>query len=425
MSITAPQSNVQYLQSLNHRAGARVQNAVQSASHKTGVDFAYLMEQAAAESNFDHDAKATTSSASGLYQFIDSTWLAMVKDHGDKYGLGQEAATINAQGRVSDPAMRASILALRDDPKIASLMAAELAADNKAYLSENFDGDIGSTELYMAHFLGAGKAAEFLNAEKDNPSTIGAQMFPREAGANPNVFFDKQTGSPRSLEQIYTLFDDKFRYDDVDFAQTGRDQQDSARATTAPSIPPLQTEPSYYARRNLRNFVGAQPFVADQARARALGARVESGRSQAQPATSSRDGSLTSTAKTTLQETAQRIQGTHDTKNTMGRQVNAGAVGSELSLFEQLQYRSVTRGYSRTINAPKSIDQNLTENTVQNTRQNNAVDSAVSNPPARTATSVAPPDLQAKSPSNMPQDLQYGGANAWRNDEFVRLFTDL
>jgi hypothetical protein len=411
MSITAPQSNVQYLQSLNHRAGARVQNAVQSASHKTGVDFAYLMEQAAAESNFDHDAKAKTSSASGLYQFIDSTWLDMVKNYGDKYGLGREASAINAQGRVDDPALRASILALRDDPKIASLMAAELAADNKAFLSENFEGEIGSTELYMAHFLGAGKAAEFLNSEKDNASAIGAQMFPREAGANPNVFFDKNTGKPRSLGQIYALFDDKFRYDDVDFAQAGADQ----RSPPTAQLP--QREQPYYGRRQLRNFVSAQPFVADQARARALGARVESDPSQAPPATSSRDGGLTSTAKTTLQETAQRMQGAHSSKNMNNSQLNAGAVGSELSLFEQLQYRSVSRGLNTTITTAQS--------TVDNKAPNLAAQPVINKVETRSSASAAPADLQAPATRNMPQDSQYQGTNSWRNDEFVRLFTDL
>ena len=45
-------------------------NSVQAASRRTGVNFSYLMEKAAAESGFDSQAQAGTSSAKGLYQFM-------------------------------------------------------------------------------------------------------------------------------------------------------------------------------------------------------------------------------------------------------------------------------------------------------------------------------------------------------------------
>jgi len=187
-----------------------VYNAIRKAANATGVNFSYLMEKAAVESGFDKNAKARTSSATGLFQFIESTWLRMVKDHGAKYGLEKYAAKISEDGRVATKKDRTEILALRKDPEVASLMAAEFATDNYNTLSERVGGDIGSTELYMAHFLGAGGASAFLNAMKKSPNMTAADIFPKEARANRNVFFDSRTGQARSMSQVYAFFDKKF-----------------------------------------------------------------------------------------------------------------------------------------------------------------------------------------------------------------------
>ena len=120
------------LQALANRAGAKITSAIQDASAKTGVGFSYLLQQANVESSFNANAKAKTSSATGLYQFIESTWLSMVKEHGDKYGLGDYADKISNNGRVASRADRNQILALRKDPEIASAMAAEYEAENKS-----------------------------------------------------------------------------------------------------------------------------------------------------------------------------------------------------------------------------------------------------------------------------------------------------
>jgi hypothetical protein len=189
-------------------------------SQKEMLDFVgatsltYLMEKANAESGFDADASSRTSSATGLYQFIESTWLGMVRDHGDKYGLGEYAKHIDSRGRVDDPAIKKEILELRKDPEKASLLAAEFAADNKEYLETHTnlsDEEIGSTELYLAHFLGAGGATSFLNAHEKNPLARAADIFPKAANANYNVFYDSKTGKPRTLAGVYEFFDKKFQ----------------------------------------------------------------------------------------------------------------------------------------------------------------------------------------------------------------------
>lgn len=197
---------------LSAQAGPDVTKAVHTASARTGVDFSYLMEKAAAESSFNPDARAATSSARGLYQFIESTWLDMVKRHGDKYGLGDMAADIGPGGKVADPARRTEILEMRNDPAIAASMAAEFAAGNKAYLEKTLGpdhGDIGPTELYFAHFMGAGGASQFLQARQADPQSLGADLFPQAARANRPVFYD-QSGTKRTLGEIYDFFDRKF-----------------------------------------------------------------------------------------------------------------------------------------------------------------------------------------------------------------------
>src|SRR3546814_1987545 len=70
-----------------HQVSYELLSTLKQASSSTGVDFAYLVAQAGQESGFRPDAQASGSSARGLFQFIDSTWLQMVRDHGAKYGL--------------------------------------------------------------------------------------------------------------------------------------------------------------------------------------------------------------------------------------------------------------------------------------------------------------------------------------------------
>ncbi|MCB1559242.1 MAG: transglycosylase SLT domain-containing protein [Alphaproteobacteria bacterium] len=207
------------LAALSSKAGAKISSAIQSASQKTGVDFSYLLQQAQVESSFKADAKAKTSSATGLYQFIDRTWLQMVNKYGDKYGLSQYADQISDTGKVANSKIKAEILNLRNDAKICSLMAGELACENKNYLESKVSGDIGSTELYMAHFMGPGGASKFLNALRSNPTASAADAFPQAAAANKGVFFTK-SGKEKSLAEVYAFFDNKFKIEsDVDITK--------------------------------------------------------------------------------------------------------------------------------------------------------------------------------------------------------------
>lgn len=214
------------LAALTNRAPSGVVNAIKQASTKTGVNFAYLVQQASAESSFDADAKARTSSASGLYQFIERTWLDMVERHGDKHGIDTSGKT------------RGEILELRNDPKAASLMAAEFASENEKFLDAHYGGEIGATELYFAHFLGAGGASSFLNARQEDPMQKGAILFPSAAKANRNVFYDQSSGRAKSLDEIYAYFDKKFSIENTPPASLEEDTTSAAIANANETLRP-------------------------------------------------------------------------------------------------------------------------------------------------------------------------------------------
>ncbi|WP_029936834.1 hypothetical protein [Sphingomonas sp. UNC305MFCol5.2] len=193
--------------SVNTKAG--IQTAIAAASRKTGIDFNYLLGQAQVESGMRANARAATSSATGLYQFIEQSWLGVMKNHGAEHGLGWAADSIRqtSSGRyvVSDPAVRRAILEMRSDPGTAALMAAEHASDNKAALEDRLGRPATGTDLYMAHFLGQGGAAKFLGAMESSPDRTGAAMFPSAARANRNIFY-ASNGQPRTLSEIYARF---------------------------------------------------------------------------------------------------------------------------------------------------------------------------------------------------------------------------
>lgn len=189
-------------------AGDGVRNAIASAAAKTGVDFNYLIGQAQIESGMRPDAKASTSSATGLFQFIDSSWLSVVKDHGATHGLSwaSDAITrVNGRLTVADPQMKRAILDLRKDANTAAVMAAEHAADNKTALEGKLGRSVTGTDLYMAHFLGQGGAASFLSAHDGNPNRTAASLFPSAARANRGVFY-AGNGRAKTLGEIYDKF---------------------------------------------------------------------------------------------------------------------------------------------------------------------------------------------------------------------------
>ncbi len=180
--------------------------ALRQASAATGSDFHYLLGTAMRESGLKTQAQSSTSSACGLFQFVGQTWLGLVKEHGAKYGLGAEAAAISCDAdghfKVADGAAREAILALRKDPKIASLMAGEFTNKTRAALVGSLGRDVCAGELYAAHFLGPAAATKLIQMNQANPDARAAASFPQAADANRSVFYHGD-GTPKSVREVY------------------------------------------------------------------------------------------------------------------------------------------------------------------------------------------------------------------------------
>ncbi|MET0605809.1 MAG: transglycosylase SLT domain-containing protein [Beijerinckiaceae bacterium] len=182
-----------------------VADAVRAGAERAGVDFNFLLRTASRESSLDPTAQAGTSTAMGLFQFIEQTWLRTVKLDGPKHGLQRysDAISSDARGRyaVADKAMRTVILALRRNPEISAALAGELARRNGAALSEALGRQPSDGELYLAHVMGARGAVSLIKRAAVAPGERAASHFPEEAEANRTVFYARG-GRARSLSEV-------------------------------------------------------------------------------------------------------------------------------------------------------------------------------------------------------------------------------
>lgn len=170
-----------------YKVSTNVLNAIKEGASISGMSMGYMMAKAAQESGFNPNAKATTSSATGLYQFTDGTWKGMVQKYGAKYGIGMDD---------------------RQDPRANAIMGGLFAKDNAAYLTSKGVA-ANDTNLYLAHFLGASKAATFITNTQNAPNGPAyASVGQAAAVANKTIFYDR-TGTARTNSQVYTLFKNK------------------------------------------------------------------------------------------------------------------------------------------------------------------------------------------------------------------------
>lgn len=181
-------------------APAQIRSAIAAASARSGVDFGYLLRTAEVESGLNPAARAATSSAAGLFQFVGSTWFDAVRRHGAEAGVGWAADALAGGAKGLDACTRTAVLALRDDPEVAAQIAGAHAADNGAVLRGATGREAGAADLYLAHFLGAGGAVAFLRGLADDPLQEASALFPKAARANPAIF------AGRSLSDIYQHF---------------------------------------------------------------------------------------------------------------------------------------------------------------------------------------------------------------------------
>jgi hypothetical protein len=221
-------------------AATTVTGAIRNAAQVTGASFQYLLAAAKIESGLDPGLTMKSSSATGLFQFIDQTWLGTLKQAGPAFGYGRYANAISrtSSGRyvVQDPALRQEIMRLRKDPTANAVMAGVFTQQNAIALGNRLGRNPSEDELYMAHFFGSGGASKLIRLASDHPGAKAAEIFPAAARANHSIFYDKQ-GNARSVAGVY--------------AELGRRYQ-VARATTpalsrtasAADLRPAQVTPS-------------------------------------------------------------------------------------------------------------------------------------------------------------------------------------
>ncbi len=193
---------------------AGVTGAIQQAAKATGTSFQYLLATAKVESNLNPNAAAKTSSAGGLFQFIEQTWLGTIKEAGPSLGYGRYANAITRtdSGRyvVANPEAKAEILKLRQDPTANAMMAGVLTKSNAAVLSQKLGRQPTDGELYIAHFLGAKGAATLIGQSEQRPGVTAASVFPNAARANRSIFFDKE-GRPRNVAEVSSTLSNRFQ----------------------------------------------------------------------------------------------------------------------------------------------------------------------------------------------------------------------
>ena len=199
--------------------------AIRLSSVRTGIGFPYLMKLAAVESNFDPVSKSSASSATGLYQFTRDTWLNTIKAHGENYGLADYAAkieyTVDRNGyqrpQVRDKAAYEHLMALRKNPRVSAMMAAESVKDNRLRLTRSFDRQPSEADLYLTHFFGTDGAISFLKALDKTPDAFAVDIFPAAAQSNQDIFHPR-TCKPRTVDEVYELFGQKFNKWQFDIA---------------------------------------------------------------------------------------------------------------------------------------------------------------------------------------------------------------
>ncbi|HEX8417671.1 MAG TPA: transglycosylase SLT domain-containing protein [Methylobacterium sp.] len=185
------------------------------AAQAVQTDAVLLMAVADKESSFKTEVQAQTSSATGLFQFIERTWLGVMRDFGAKHGVAADAALVvageNGKPTVTDPAERTRILEMRRDPYLSALMAGEMLKRDAARIALRIGRDLSLGEVYLAHFLGVEDAEDFLAKVADKPKTAAAQMLPGPARANRAIFFAAQRGRKKaaslSVAQVHEKFE--------------------------------------------------------------------------------------------------------------------------------------------------------------------------------------------------------------------------
>lgn len=189
---------------------------LQQAADATGVHPSLLAALASAESSFNPTARAATSNAQGLFQFVPKTWRAMMEKYGERYGIPKNATPM--------------------DPVAASLLAGELTKENVNIMQTQTNQPIGPGEAYIGHFLGASEGSKLISADAN---ANAAMMFPSAARSNASIFFNRD-GSQRTVGEVRDILTKKVdpsKFDVTGATETAMIQDDTPPLTVDVKTP--------------------------------------------------------------------------------------------------------------------------------------------------------------------------------------------
>lgn len=186
------------------------------AGRVVGADPTLLMAVADKESSFSTAVQAKTSSATGLYQFIEQTWLGVIFEFGRKHGMVAEAALISRNGRqfvITDANERQRILDLRREPYLSALLAGEMLKRDTLRLEKAMGRHLTGGEIYLIHFLGPDAAQTFIETMEETPGASAAALLPKPAEANRPIFYAQAGGETKTLSvsEVHKKFDEMIK----------------------------------------------------------------------------------------------------------------------------------------------------------------------------------------------------------------------
>ena len=157
---------------------------ITESAQAVGIDPRYLFAMGGPESGFvtNADNPLPGQSASGLFQFIDSTWNSMKAKYGQRYGIPANAS--------------------QHDPKANAILGALYVKEHIENIRKN-DREVTPTDVYMNHFLGHGGYNKFVKALDANPNApVSTFMSSKQINDNDKYTKNKD-GSVKTVQQMY------------------------------------------------------------------------------------------------------------------------------------------------------------------------------------------------------------------------------
>lgn len=177
-----------------------------TASKNAGVNPAVMLAFAKIESHMEPGIHVIggKGSAQGLFQFTSPTWIECMYRYGEKYNIKAAQAITRDKDfkyHIKSDADRKYILSMRNNPVIATYMAAEMIKDSISYIESATNQKLNVSDYYLPHFMGADGAKNFIQQERVRPNAIGAVVAPRAAKYNKGRFYTKE-GKALTAHQV-------------------------------------------------------------------------------------------------------------------------------------------------------------------------------------------------------------------------------